>query len=238
MEQKLVERKDEGKEVTVIPGTACLEMTVAEWAKKVEDRVIDPKTLNKKERRQLAVYYKSRGYSVDEIRECLKVSPRTALRYIEKARAENSVNIGRDCQKVILGDFVNGLRSRCQRLLKTSYSDELSPFDKAKVLCMLHQMEKDGIEILEKLGYLSRSNTFTAMKTEEETDYRKEMKRLSKKTKDVCEQLSGAVLEAEYPSSYSNDPKAIVMEEANKAVDKTLEEIKREIDKEIEKNPE
>jgi DNA-binding CsgD family transcriptional regulator len=238
MEEKLLKQKDEGEEVTVIPEAAYPEMTITERAKKVEDRVIDPKTLNKKECRQLAMYYKSRGYSADEISECLKVSPRTVLRYIETVRAENSVNIGRDCQKVILGEFISGLKSRCQRLLKTSYFNDLPPFEMVKVLCMLHQMEKDGIEILEKLGYLSKSNTFTAMKTEEEIDYRKELKRLDKKTKDICEQLSGAVLDEEYAARYSKDPRAIVIERDDREADKGLEEIKRQLNEDIEKNQE
>jgi len=158
MGQKLLEQKNGAEEAIVCAEAVCPKMTIAELAKKIEAGVIDSKTLGKKTIRQLTVYYKNRGYSIEEINECLKVSFRTILRYIKKARSESAIEFGIDFQKNFIQDFMNNTNAHYQSILRLLHGDDLTSYEKSKRHSDLIKMDLARMAFLEKLGYLSKEN--------------------------------------------------------------------------------
>ncbi|MFA5156995.1 MAG: helix-turn-helix domain-containing protein [Candidatus Omnitrophota bacterium] len=131
-------------------------VSISELAKQVENREVDPKSLGKKELRYLVLYFKTRGYPSDEIAEILRCNIRTVQRYIQNAREENLLNINTDFQTNVAEGFYSNFKSQSQRLLRLSYSEKLSDAERAKIICVLHQMWISAITTLRQLGYLSQ----------------------------------------------------------------------------------
>lgn len=60
-------------------------------------------------------------------------------------------------QRRVARDFYYNGKSRYQRLLRLSYSDELKDIERAKVIYLLHKLDVDNIIVLDRLGYISQS---------------------------------------------------------------------------------
>ena len=61
-------------------------------------------------------------------------------------------------QGTIARDFYYGFRLQYKRILRLSYSDDLSDAEKIKAIALLHQLDVNKIAALERLGYISRGH--------------------------------------------------------------------------------
>jgi len=148
-------RKKVGEEVN-LQKPSHNDLSIPELAQQIEDRKVDPKIFDKVALRKCAIFFKRRAYSNEDIAEILGVSSRTAMRYLRKIRAENSLKLGVNFQQELLGGILNNLKLRYQRLLRLSYSCNLSDYERARIVLMCHQVEMDGITLLNRLGYMSK----------------------------------------------------------------------------------
>lgn len=140
-------------------------LSISELAKKIESQIIDPKMLSKEVLEKCAVFYKvRRGYTNEDIAEILQVCSRTVERYIKNVRLNNSLQIGANFQDEILGEVLNNLRLRYERLWRLSYSDQLSDYEKARVIFMCDQIEMNKLLLLSRLGYLNKEQALDAFK--------------------------------------------------------------------------
>ena len=130
--------------------------SIFDMAKQLESGKIEPVALTKEILVKCANIYKSRGYSNGQIAEILDVDEKTIQRYINIQREENALSLDVDFQKRMVSEVVNNWRAQYQRLLKLSYSEELTPSEIMKAIYLAHQVEKDGSELLERLGYLQK----------------------------------------------------------------------------------
>lgn len=131
-------------------------MSIFELVKQLEKGAVNPASLSKDALRKCADVYKARGYSNSQIAEILNVDDKTVQRYIKQQREENSLTIGDNFQKNMVGEIIRNWRNQYQRLIKLSYSDDLTPNEIMKAIYFGHQVEKDGVELLERLGYLTK----------------------------------------------------------------------------------
>jgi hypothetical protein len=141
MENKTVEKK----------------VKISDLATQLEKGELKSGALDIKVLRQCALYFKTHGYTTEEISEILECDIRTVQRYTLKARKENISVVDLHFQKRTSGEFMNNLESQYQRILKLSYSKQLSDRERARVIYMLHQICVNGIDTLTKLGYLSQA---------------------------------------------------------------------------------
>jgi hypothetical protein len=128
-----------------------------------------------------ALYMKRHGESNLSIARVLDVDPRTVSRYLKIIREQESLTLGPNFQKSIVGECVNNWRASCQRLLMLSYSSDLTPLEQMKAIFVYHQVLKDGLELLEKLGYLSKKTGEADMSAAVSADEKKKEKLKYKK---------------------------------------------------------
>ncbi|MGA2774970.1 MAG: helix-turn-helix domain-containing protein [Candidatus Omnitrophota bacterium] len=147
----------EKQDLVVSPKTAYANLSLAELAKQLEIKIVDPATVDKKDLMKCALFFKSRGYSSEEIADHLKVDVRTVQRYIQQMRLENSLEFGPDFQRRIVREVIDDYAVRQQRLLKLSYAEDLSSYEQAKILFMCHQLQLSSMMLLERLGYLNKA---------------------------------------------------------------------------------
>jgi len=166
------------------PAIDISNLSITELAKKVENQIIDSKVLNKELLEKCAVFYKvRRGYSNEDIAEILQVCTRTVERYIRNVRLDNSLQIGSNFQNEILGEVFNNLRLRYERLWRLSYSDQLSDYEKARVIFMCDQIEMNELLLLSRLGYLSKEQGLDAFK-----ELKEEMEDLKRKGDELTDE--------------------------------------------------
>ena len=130
---------------------------ISELVRQLEEQSSDPKILDKSTLRECAVFLKNKGYSSTEIGHVLKVNERTIQRYMKEYRKKTRLGLGENFHQDFVGEIVNNMRLRCQRLWKLAYSGKLSAYEEARVICMIHQIEMNKVAVLERLGYLQES---------------------------------------------------------------------------------
>lgn len=133
------------------------DLSISELARQLEKGQIEPKVLDKALLEKCAMLFYSRGYKSEDIAEILKVCSRTVERYLENVREDNCLEVGAHFQQKFLGEALNSIKSYRQRLLRLSYSYELSDYEKARTIFMCLQVDMNGISILRDLGYLSKA---------------------------------------------------------------------------------
>ncbi len=158
--------------------------SILELAKQLENKTINPTGQRKGDLKKCADLFKSRGYSNTDIAEILDVDEKTVQRYIKDQREENALAISSNFQKQIVGEIVRDWHKQYYRLLRLSYSEGMTANEVMKAIYLAHQVEKDGIELLERLGYLSKSVGMDDIKgalarEEKEEQVRKELEPLN-----------------------------------------------------------
>lgn len=131
--------------------------SIFDFAKQLENKTTSPASLSKQILKKCAELFKSRGYSNIDIGQILEVDEKTIQRYIKDQREENALIIGANFQRQLVGEVVRTWRSQYYRLLRLSYSEDLTSNEVMKSIYLAHQVQKDGIELLERLGYLSKA---------------------------------------------------------------------------------
>jgi len=131
-------------------------LSIAEIAIRIENSSLDPTLIDREILQQCGVFYRSRGYTNDDIAELFKVCKRTIERYFADVRLQNSINIGPNYQQELLGEVLSNYQLRYRRLLRLSYSGEMSDYERARVVSLCHQIEMDSMDLLSSLGYLSK----------------------------------------------------------------------------------
>ncbi len=142
------------------------DLSIPELARLIENQTVNSKMLDKTVLEKLAVHYKSRrGYKKEDIAEILQVCSRTVERYIANVRVENSLKIGANFQNELLGEMLSNSRLRYQRLWRLSYSDNLSDYEKTRIIFMCDQIEMNEATLLSRLGYLSKEQGLDAIES-------------------------------------------------------------------------
>ncbi len=140
-------------------------VSIRELTKQLEVGELNPGTLGKKVLRQCALYFKTHGYSTEEIAEILGCNIRTVQRYTRGAIEANMFNIDSRFQCRIAEEFINNWKLQYQRLLKLSYSEDLLEVERAKIIYALHKLDVDRITTLEHMGYISQTHGIEDVKT-------------------------------------------------------------------------
>lgn len=152
----MTEDNIEVKELVVKEAVEPLNMSVPELARQLEKRTIMPEGIRKAIRLECAWYLKSWGRSNAELGRLLALNVKMIQRYIAKKKKGISLKDDPGFQRELMSDIVYGWRARRQRLLRLSYADDISLAEELKILYLQHQIDKDMVEMLERVGYLSR----------------------------------------------------------------------------------
>lgn len=161
MESKKLDERQEIKDQVEILAS---KMTIAELAEKIETKAISPAMLGQSAKIRCAIFFITvREYSTEDVAMLFCVDVRTVQRWIKHIKAEVSLSLGVNFQKDIVADFLKKWNGQRQRLLRLSWSSELSELDKAKIIAMLHQLDMNKMVVLEKLGYLSKAQGMADM---------------------------------------------------------------------------
>jgi len=139
-------------------------MSVYDIAMAFEQGKMDPVKVEKDVLIECALVYRSKRYPISQIAAILKVDSRTVSRYVAEARKNNAIKANPFFQAEFVGDSLNNLWAQYARLIRWSYSDELSESDKIRAALSACQIQKYAIELMERLGYLSKANTEAATK--------------------------------------------------------------------------
>jgi hypothetical protein len=146
MEQKLLEYKGNMKGAAAAKKPARPKIPMSQLAAQLEAREVNAATLDKKTGTEAIMYFRSHGYSTEEIGTIFNLSPRTVQRRVQKAKTENFIEFGIGFQKDFMQDIMN------------STDESLAPCNRAKIIIMLNKLDLDRMTLLEKLGYLSKEN--------------------------------------------------------------------------------
>ena len=196
------------------------EMTILELAKQVEDRVIDPSTLSSEKKRLCAEIFASRGYTPAMIMELLGVNYKWVYRHLKKARGQNSIIIKPGYQQNLISEVFRSWQAQYGRLIRMSFSD-LSVADQLRAILAAHQIQRNGIEMLERLGYLDRAITVEDKRLVLEQEVRKKEEKV-KERKSIDTPLT------KITNQLSPQDRALViqwLDHAERRVDKEFEEI-------------
>ena len=129
----------------------------AELVRQLEEKSISPGALDKRTKRECLLHCVIiRGYKSRDIAVVFGVNIRSAQRYIDKIRHENTLWVDEFFQRRIVNEYYRNWQSRYQRLLHLSYSDKLSDAEMIKAISRLEQFEINKIAVLERLGCVSR----------------------------------------------------------------------------------
>jgi hypothetical protein len=158
MEQKLLEYKGNMKGAAAAKKPARPKIPMSQLAAQLEAREVNAATLDKKTGTEAIMYFRSHGYSTEEIGTIFNLSPRTVQRRVQKAKTENFIEFGIGFQKDFMQDIMNSTGAQRQRLLRLSHDESLAPCNRAKIIIMLNKLDLDRMTLLEKLGYLSKEN--------------------------------------------------------------------------------
>ena len=141
-------------------------MSVYDIAMAIELGKLDPGHVEKDTQIDCVFVYRARRYPIAQIAALLKVDVRTVSRYVAEGRKKNAIKASSDFQAEFIGDSLNNLWAQYARLIRWSYSDELSEADKIRASLSACQIQKYAIELMERLGYLSPKNTEVEIKKE------------------------------------------------------------------------
>jgi len=133
-----------------------LDVSVPKLAKQLEAKSVGPDGIPELTRLECAWYLKSRGRSTSEAAVAVGLHEKKVQRYFHDKKEELRLQFGPEFQADIVSDFVYGWKAHRQRLLKLADTEDMPIHEEIKIIALLHQLDKDSIEILGKLGYLSR----------------------------------------------------------------------------------
>ena len=151
------EKNKENVEIALKPEITNVRLSIKEVIKQIEEGIVKPESLNKNIKMKCAMFLKSRGYSSEEIGELLNADTRTVQRYLRELRMQNNIKFDYDFQTNIMSEVINNWRALCQRLLRLSYSEDMTNYEQARTVFMHQQALMAGVAIFERLGYLSQS---------------------------------------------------------------------------------
>ena len=137
-------------------------VSVAEIINGLEAGTLKPGQFTKTVLGECAIVMKSRGYTNLEIGQLLQVTPRTVQRYLMRAREGNSLIASVDYQKNFMNETVGNLSAQSQRLIRLSYSTEISDSDRIRAIFAACQVQQNMVAMLERLGYLGEGYTSSA----------------------------------------------------------------------------
>ena len=150
--------ENESTELVVTQEVNPLDLPVPQLARQLEKRAIKPEVIPEPIRLECGWYLKNWGFSNAELGRLLALSEKKIQRYIKKKRKENCLRYNPDFQSELMGDIIYAWRARRQRLLRMSYMENISLAEQLRILYILHQTDKDMVDMLEKTGYISKED--------------------------------------------------------------------------------
>ena len=158
-------------------------LSIPELAQQIENKIVDPKIIDKIALEKVAVYFRMRrGYKTGDIAEILQVCGRTIERYIKDVKSDTALKIGANFQNELLGEILSDFRLHYQRLWRLSYSESLSDYEKARTIFMCSQIRVNEVAILGRLGYLSIKQGLEAIENVKE-----EIRELERKSRQMVD---------------------------------------------------
>ncbi len=153
-----------------------LEVSVFELIKQIENGTLDPKTLSNDQKLMCVEGMRGRGYTTAMIAEELKVHRKWAYRAVKGLKDDDKkFVIFPGFQKQLVSEIHRSWEAQHSRLIKLSYSAELSSGDRMRAILAAHQVQKNGLQLLLDLGYIGRHVTERDVRqAEEEKQKRKE----------------------------------------------------------------
>jgi len=130
--------------------------SVLDIIKALEEKTLNPKELSKDTVKECVSVMKSREYSGLEMGQILQMTPRNVCRYLKKIREENSLVMNTDSQREFFGEMINNFRTQYSRLIRISYLDDITSYERIRAICAACQIQKEVVEIMERFGFFSK----------------------------------------------------------------------------------
>ena len=143
-------------EAAVSPEAASSDVSVQKLAKQLEEGAATPDGIPEPTRLECAWYLKNRGRSTAEAAGAVGLHEKKVQRYFHDKKLELRVQFGPEFQAEMISDFINGSKARTQQLLRLADTPDISISEQIKIIFLQHQVAKDTIEYLLRLGYLTR----------------------------------------------------------------------------------
>lgn len=131
-------------------------MPAPDIIKALEDKTLNRQEIPKGKLKECVRYLKEREHSSSEIGKALQMSSRNALRYVKKIRKENVPAVSIDFQKEFIWEVINNFRMQYARLIKISYSEEITHYERIRAIFAACQALRDATSIAERFGFLSK----------------------------------------------------------------------------------
>ena len=143
-------------EIVSAPDNNLKAMSAFDLIKQIEAGNLDPKTLSSDQKEICVEILFGRGYSNAMIAEELQVNVKWVYRAVKRIRHEKKLVIYPGYQKELVSELDRNWRIQSSRLTKMSFSEELSVGDRVRAILAAHQIQKNGLEMLERLGYVGK----------------------------------------------------------------------------------
>jgi hypothetical protein len=131
------------------------DLPVFEVLKKIKDGHLDPALLSKETRELCVEALAMEGYGSGQIASLLKRSDRTIRRIMVSVREKNALIASPELMGIVVGELVGTARNQSARLKQIARSAEASPLDKARVEFLVWKVNKEVVDKLHQVGYLS-----------------------------------------------------------------------------------
>ena len=130
--------------------------SVLDIVEALENKTLNPKELSKGTLKECIRVMRGKGYSSLEVGQTLKISTRSVQRCMEKIRRENVPKTSVDFQKGVVGEVINNLKAQYYRLIKISYMEDITCYERIRAIFAACQILKDATIIMERFGFLSK----------------------------------------------------------------------------------
>lgn len=129
-------------------------MPILSLLQQLKEGLVEPKSIDKDTRRQLAEVLYSESYTIYQIAQVFKCSEKTIQRDLNDIRRKNALTPSVDFAKEIIGEMLSRARQHCSSLARLSKNPNASTQEKILAEISGWKVFKDLIERFQSLGYL------------------------------------------------------------------------------------
>lgn len=142
-------------------------MTIPEIAESLKEGKLQNVDIDEDIILQCLSYFQEQCYTDDMIASFLDRNSRTIRRYKDKLRKKNSLILGEDFQKDLLGDMLVNWKRQLSYFIRLANKEDVSSLDRMRALFYTHQIQRDIVDTLGKYGYLSKERGSADLDREE-----------------------------------------------------------------------
>lgn len=130
------------------------DLPVLSLLQQVKDGSIDPKSINKDERKRLVEVLYSEDYTMYQIAQIFKCSEKTIQRDVAEIRRQNALSPSVEFAKETIGEMLKRARQHCSSLARLGKAGNVTTQEKIVAEVSAWKVFKELVEKLQSLGYL------------------------------------------------------------------------------------